>query len=35
MQTLIIYAQLFGIKLIHIENDINKHLLVSDIKKNF
>jgi len=35
MQTLIIYAQLFGVKPIHIENDVNEHLLVRDIKKKF
>ena len=35
IQTLIIYAQLFGVSPIHIENDMNEHLLVVDIKKKF
>lgn len=35
MQTLIIYAQMFGVNTINIENDVNEHLLVSDIKKKF
>jgi len=35
IQTLIIYAQFFGVSPIHIENNLSENLKVVDIKKKF